>query len=59
METPFDISPKPITDKLEELLRCNEVLLFSDIKIYDKQIKEYESKCVVYIEKKCIWISID
>jgi len=59
METPLDLSQKQITDPIEELLRCNEVLLFSDIKIYDKQIKEYESKCVVYIQKKYIWISID
>tara|TARA_B110000285_G_C14717481_1_gene420608 strand:+ start:278 stop:457 length:180 start_codon:yes stop_codon:yes gene_type:complete len=59
METQLDISHKPITDPIEELLRCNEVLLFSDIKIYDEQITEYESKCVVYLEKKYIWISID
>ena len=59
METPFDILPKPIKDPIEELLRCNEVLLFSDIKINDEQIKEYKSKCVVYLEKKYIWISKD
>jgi len=59
MDNSQEIPSKPITDPIEELLRCNEVLLFSDIKIDDKQIKEYQSKCVVYIQNNCLWISLD
>ena len=57
MDNQLEISFKPITYLSEELLHCNEVLLFSNIKKDDEQIKEYKLECVVYEPNNCLWIS--